>query len=702
MCVKNLLILLVLCFSAVVAKAQLHFERTVLGSSTKINLTAKTSNENSRVEGNGFVLDFSSSSETPSFSIQVESQNIPIDAELIFKEDLSSFPSFLKPNKSKWRTSGGKTKIQFEVTGDGNGLVSLGFVTIGSDGGEDGGQEPLKFSVRIKLKKEETAAPIVISEPTVISNESGANNGASAASSKTEKVTQKPADELAWELAQKENTLIGYNNFIEKNENSPLVAKAKEWIKRHSKMDYAPKEEADGTLLFQLSNAFNPVQDSLQAGDAAYNLAKLVSSNNATGQFVFALASGSTKAGHIAFFDKDKSKEFQSLRIAIENFFIPKLAEGNLDSVRVFLKGGQPPFKVMLRSEGRFYGESILSTAQNVWDKKSFFQLFPNAPQDRNYEIIVSDVAENPIPIGEIFYPKTPFPWHFLLIIPVILILAAIQYLKKQKRKNELATLLEKRKSEDKDFLTTGKSTVSEPVEVVENPSIETKKVEKTPVETPAFANTSGIKMQRKANTAEWSDETRIVNVEDYAAFSIAKLWADTAVPELLFHKKAARALDDFIKSQGTIMEEAEGSIPEIGGLLMGDYEALGGGRYRVRVEEFLPINPEFHNVYKLEFSTTSLVRELGHAQDVFPHLMLMGWFHTHPGHGLFLSKPDMTIQDGFFLKPWQFAMEIDNTTPNLDTAFFTRKTSGVQNNKEDRKDFNFWFSWVRTMYSFK
>lgn len=80
--------------------------------------------------------------------------------------------------------------------------------------------------------------------------------------------------------------------------------------------------------------------------------------------------------------------------------------------------------------------------------------------------------------------------------------------------------------------------------------------------------------------------------------------------------------------------------------------------------------------------------------QDLFPELVVVGWFHTHPGHGLFLSPPDLNIQK-HFREPYQFAMEIDSLTENLDTGFFTRRSNGDMNNTEHLRPGARWFAWT-------
>lgn len=45
---------------------------------------------------------------------------------------------------------------------------------------------------------------------------------------------------------------------------------------------------------------------------------------------------------------------------------------------------------------------------------------------------------------------------------------------------------------------------------------------------------------------------------------------------------------------------------------------------------------------------------------EKFPDQKIVGWYHTHPGFGIFLSPMDTFIQRNFFNLPWQVAFVID------------------------------------------
>jgi proteasome lid subunit RPN8/RPN11 len=52
------------------------------------------------------------------------------------------------------------------------------------------------------------------------------------------------------------------------------------------------------------------------------------------------------------------------------------------------------------------------------------------------------------------------------------------------------------------------------------------------------------------------------------------------------------------------------------------------------------------------------------HVQEVmerdFVGLRVIGWYHTHPGYGIFLSEMDVFIHENFFDFPWQIAFVFD------------------------------------------
>ncbi len=43
-----------------------------------------------------------------------------------------------------------------------------------------------------------------------------------------------------------------------------------------------------------------------------------------------------------------------------------------------------------------------------------------------------------------------------------------------------------------------------------------------------------------------------------------------------------------------------------------------------------------------------------------YPNMCIIGWYHTHPGFGTFLSEDDQFVHRNFFMQPYQIAIVID------------------------------------------
>ena len=59
-----------------------------------------------------------------------------------------------------------------------------------------------------------------------------------------------------------------------------------------------------------------------------------------------------------------------------------------------------------------------------------------------------------------------------------------------------------------------------------------------------------------------------------------------------------------------------------------------------------------------------------------FDDKLLVGWHHTHPGYGIFLSSLDKFIQNRFFNLPWMVALVVDPKAENM--GFFQWKSGRI------------------------
>ena len=60
---------------------------------------------------------------------------------------------------------------------------------------------------------------------------------------------------------------------------------------------------------------------------------------------------------------------------------------------------------------------------------------------------------------------------------------------------------------------------------------------------------------------------------------------------------------------------------------------------------------------------------EVGGSTDT-----IVGWFHTHPGLGVFMSGTDRQTQRNFFSQPWQVSLVVDPRTEDI--GFFAGEAS--------------------------
>ena len=97
----------------------------------------------------------------------------------------------------------------------------------------------------------------------------------------------------------------------------------------------------------------------------------------------------------------------------------------------------------------------------------------------------------------------------------------------------------------------------------------------------------------------------------------------------------------------------------ELGTILIGDYcEQLG--KTHVVISNY--IKAKYTDASASTLTFTHETWDYVHRQHdlLYPDKKIIGWQHTHPNYGIFLSNYDMFIQDNFFNMPFQVAYVID------------------------------------------
>lgn len=113
----------------------------------------------------------------------------------------------------------------------------------------------------------------------------------------------------------------------------------------------------------------------------------------------------------------------------------------------------------------------------------------------------------------------------------------------------------------------------------------------------------------------------------------------------------------------------------ELGGVFVGDLYAYKGIQWvdvagYVKAQQYENTSASFkftHNTF------SAITRE---KETRFNDRIIVGWQHTHPGYGIFLSGMDMFIHRNFFNLPSMFAMVVDPRAETL--GFFQWKKGKV------------------------
>ena len=114
----------------------------------------------------------------------------------------------------------------------------------------------------------------------------------------------------------------------------------------------------------------------------------------------------------------------------------------------------------------------------------------------------------------------------------------------------------------------------------------------------------------------------------------------------------------------------------EVGGWLIGkqrnDHHT---GQTYIVVEAVLPAMHTRHGGAFLTFTQDGQVAMYKLMEDHYPGKELVGWYHTHPKMGIFLSNYDVWLHKYFFKNPWQVALVVE---PHSNVAgFFAWDTEG-------------------------
>jgi proteasome lid subunit RPN8/RPN11 len=109
-------------------------------------------------------------------------------------------------------------------------------------------------------------------------------------------------------------------------------------------------------------------------------------------------------------------------------------------------------------------------------------------------------------------------------------------------------------------------------------------------------------------------------------------------------------------------IDEESSKEHEVGGVLVGELLADDSGVY-LHVDALVGAEHASETSTEVTF-THETWTHISHTMDTqHPGKQIVGWYHTHPGFGIFLSDQDKFIHRNFFSEPHQIALVYDPVT---------------------------------------
>jgi proteasome lid subunit RPN8/RPN11 len=106
----------------------------------------------------------------------------------------------------------------------------------------------------------------------------------------------------------------------------------------------------------------------------------------------------------------------------------------------------------------------------------------------------------------------------------------------------------------------------------------------------------------------------------------------------------------------------------ELGGALLGQVYRYQNQIY-VEIMAALPAISGSHGPIHFTFDADSWTQLQRDRAERYPRLDIIGWFHTHPGLGVFYSGDDVVVHSAAFTLPWHVGLVVDPV--NNEASFF-------------------------------
>jgi proteasome lid subunit RPN8/RPN11 len=112
----------------------------------------------------------------------------------------------------------------------------------------------------------------------------------------------------------------------------------------------------------------------------------------------------------------------------------------------------------------------------------------------------------------------------------------------------------------------------------------------------------------------------------------------------------------------------------EQGGLLMGQvFHDVRRGSYLILIERAVEAQAGVETAVRFEYTSATWEALMPQLQELPSDWTIVGSYHSHPNHGVFLSPTDLETQEGIFAQDWQIALVVDPI--RNETGFFLGRT---------------------------
>lgn len=115
----------------------------------------------------------------------------------------------------------------------------------------------------------------------------------------------------------------------------------------------------------------------------------------------------------------------------------------------------------------------------------------------------------------------------------------------------------------------------------------------------------------------------------------------------------------------------------ELGGVLIGNVYKDKTDKLFIVIKNNIIAESTNASLSRLTFTHETWEKINENLEKDFPNQKILGWYHSHPGHSVFLSTYDVFIQDNFFDMPYMMAFVYDPIIN--DRGFFYKDESGIK-----------------------